>query len=400
MAEEEKTQNGTIKDPIVKKKGAVKRLKLSFNKEIQKPKFEEDKAKGWIKYGDKNLFPDFLLDIFFKSGKHNSIINRKIKMVAGSGFEEKKGSETALENENGSHNAHQMAKLCASDQEIFKGFAIVVRWNDKKTEIGAYDYMPFHKVRQGIEEGEFFISNDWSNVKKKENKPEKILAFNTEPLPKNFKTLSEEEQKLHLVQICYFVDVSVGTDAYPIPNYYSNIEWILTDNEIGKFSYNLARKNFLGGFHIGFHNGIPEDDERQQAKDDFKAEYGGTEGEDIIITFSEPDGKEVSFNPLPSAGNENIFADTEKRAQENIFIAHEVVNPILFGIREPGQLGAKNELEESLAIFQAVYIEDKQNNLEEVFNKIFERMGVKDWITLNTYSLVSKRMTQATKKEE
>jgi len=341
----DKTENGTEKDPVIQKKFGLKSVKFSFNEEIERPKFEDDKPKGFIKYGKNNLFPDYLLDVYFKSGKHNSIINRKIKMVAGNGFEEPSDAATkeALENQYGEHDANKIAKLAESDQEIFKGFAIIVRWNKDKSKVAAYDYMPFHKVRQGIEKGVYYISNDWSNTRKKENKPEEIREFNMDKLPKNFKTLSEEEQKLHLVQICYFADVSVGTDAYPIPNYFSNIEWILTDNEVGKFSYNLARKNFLGGFHIGFNNGIPEENERQQAKDDFKEEYGGTSGEDIIITFSEPEGEPVNFNPLPSAGNEDIFETTEKRAQENIFIAHEVVNPVLFGIREPGQLGAKNE---------------------------------------------------------
>jgi len=391
-------------DPVVKKKFEMKTAKFASDKSIERPKFEDDKNKGWIKYGKKNLFPDFLLDLYFKSGKHNSIINRKIKMIAGQGFEIEGNPEAdaALKNVHGSHPGKKIAKLVASDQEIFKGFAVVVRWDAKKEKVAAFDYMPFHKVRKAIDkEGEeigFLVSNDWSKVTKAENKPqffneftgETGLSLEVRKMPKGTKeekAKREEALRKELVEICYFQDVSVGTDAYPIPNYFSNVEWILTDSEIGKFSYNLAKKNFLGGFHIGFNNGIPEDDERQQAKKDFKEEYGGTTGEDIIVTFSEPESKGVDFNPLPSAGNEDIFENTEKRAQENIFIAHEVVNPVLFGIREPGQLGAKNELLESLEIFQAVYIDDRQENIEDVFTKILNAMGVDGEAKLKSYSL-------------
>lgn len=390
MAKETNEVKEKKRDPLVKKKGSLKKLKFSANEEIQRPVFEDDKSKGWIKYGKKNLFPDFLLDIFFKSGKHNSIINRKIKMIAGSGFENSENE--VFKNEQGSHSARQVAKLVASDQEIFKGFAIVVRWNDKKDKVAAYDYMPFHKVRQGTEKGVFWVSNDWGRVQKPENKPFKILAFDNEPLPKDFKTLEDDEKELHLSQLCYFVDVSVGTDAYPIPNYFASVEWILTDDEIGKFSYNLAKKNFLGGYHIGFNNGIPEDNERQQAKDDFKEEYGGTSGEDIVITFSEPEAKGTDFNPLPSAGNENIFENTEKRAAENIFIAHEVTSPVLFGIRDSGgSLNSnKDEQKQALESFQAVYIDEKQENIEEAFTKIFEAMGYNGQVELKTYTLEKK----------
>ncbi len=399
---DEFTKMGTKKDPAKKKSFAVQSFRLSLDNDfIQKPKFEEDKKKGYIKYGDKNLFPDFLLEVFFKSGKHNAIINRKIKMIAGKGFEQE---TEATKNEQGLYPGKTTAKLLASDLEIFKGYALFLRWNVKKDKVIAYDYLPFHKVRQGINEGTFFVSEDWSATRKDKNKPveyfeftgEKGLSAEFKSLPKLGKGASDKEKEARedalrkeTVEVCYFTDVSVGTDAYPIPNYFSNIEWVLTDSEIGEYSLNLVLNEFLGGFHIGFKNGIPEEDEREEEKKAFEKEYTGSNGKRVIITFSEPESEGVDFNPLPSAGNENILENTEKRAATNIFIAHEVVDPILFGIKDgEGGLGrAKNEMIESLAIFQAVYIDDQQELIEDTFLKVFSAMGQTDPVNLKTYSI-------------
>ncbi len=390
-----KTLDKDLKAP--KKTFGVHSFRLSVERSlIERPKFEDDKTKGWIKYGDKNLFPDYLLRIYSTSGKHSAIINRKIKMIAGKGFEE---DNVATQNVQGLYSGKKTAKLMTSDQEILKGHAVFMRWNSKKSKVVAYDYLPFHKVRQGIDEETFFVSEDWSHSKKFENIPILYNKFEFKPglsqfykkLPnktKKEKAIKEEQLRLETVEILYTTDVTVGSEAYPVPNYFPSIEWIITDSEVGKYSLNLVLNDFLGAFHIGFKNGIPEADEREREVEAFEKQYTGSDGKKIIVTFSEPDSEGIDFNALPTAGNENILENTEKRAAENIFIAHEVTSPILFGIKTEGQLGGRAEMIEALAIFQAVYIDDQQELIEDTFDIIYEAMGAKEKeANLKTYSL-------------
>jgi hypothetical protein len=93
------------------------------------------------------------------------------------------------------------------------------------------------------------------------------------------------------------------------------------------------------------------------------------------------------LNPLPSTGNEEIYNETEKRAQENIVIVHEVTNPALFGIRIAGELGGKNNLQESLEIFQVVYVDQRQNDIESSFNLIGKINLINEELQLKTFSL-------------
>ena len=49
------------------------------------PVFKENKAKGYVTFGADNLYPDFLIELFNKSPKHNAIVSSKASYVAGVG---------------------------------------------------------------------------------------------------------------------------------------------------------------------------------------------------------------------------------------------------------------------------------------------------------------------------
>lgn len=378
------------KDTDPKGKGVrIINIKLSASDFIPPAVFKKDKANEVIKFGKKNLLPDFYINVFKNvSGKHQAIINRKVKMIAGNGFEEvtDKATQEFIDNTNGKKPLANIARLNAADYEVLNSYSLMVRWNDDKTAIGAIDYIPNHKVRKSTKKGVFKISNDWSQPKQKESNTREVQEFNTKPLPSNFAELKKEEKKFLLNQIVYFQEEQIGDDTYATPYYSASLNWILTDGSVGDFTINMVKKNFAGGYHIGFKNGIPEEEERQQERNNFVKEYGGDKGDSIIVTFSEPEDGDVQFDPLPSTGNEDIYKETELRAQENIFIAHEVTNPELFGIQASSGLGERDNVAD-LAMFQVVYIGPRQQSLLDWYNKLNKINGGKEEIKFKRYTL-------------
>ena len=51
------------------------------------PVFKETKNKDYIKYGEKDDYPDYLTYLFNKSSKHNAIVTGKVDYIFGGGFE-------------------------------------------------------------------------------------------------------------------------------------------------------------------------------------------------------------------------------------------------------------------------------------------------------------------------
>ncbi len=362
-------------------------ISLDFSADIQKPIFSNDNRKGIVKYGDNNLYPDFLLDLFVnKSNKHNSIIKRKVAMTTGQGFETIISPELQkfADNFRGSHPLEDLAQLLNTDYEVFNAFALLVRWNEDKSKVAAIDYVPVHKVRKGLDQDTWYVSDNWQHSKKEESNTRMYKAVSGAPVPKD---ATDEERRLSLVQLFYFGSLTIGTDCYPHVNYQSAINYIMADYEISRYTLNNIHNNFVGGYHINFRGPVPDGNERKKIKKKFTTEYTGAGSNRILMTWNEEEGNATTATPLPTAGNEDAFMNVEQQVRTNIFVAHGVTNPLLFGIQVPGSLGGKEELAESLEIYQATDINPKQLTIEKVFSRLSRLNGIPEEIKLAKYKL-------------
>jgi len=384
---------------------AEKSVKVDFGalgsvKDIHTPVFKEDKKAQIIKYGAKNLYPDFLLDLFLnKSGKHRSIIEKKVTMVAGQGFEYDENEEEAVrfwENSRGSHTLDDLAILNSTDDEVFYYAGLIVRWNSDRTKIAAIDFVPAHKLRKGIKPRTWWVSDNWQHYKKPESKTRMYKEFSKQKgLPKEWDEMGEGQQRLELNQVVIFKNVTIGSDSYPHVPYQPYIHYLLADYQIGKFTLNNVKNGYTGGYHIDFVGEVPEKPERQQTKKDWLREYTNSETSNVVFTWTPPDAtRGTTLTPLPTNGSEDAFLNVDRQVLDNIFIAHRVVSPMLFGIREAGTLGGRAELEEALQIAQATEITPKQNKIEKVFNDLAKVNEITTTFKLKKYKITEDDVQQ------
>ena len=54
--------------------------------EAKQPEYKEKKGEGYMQYGQNNDYPQYLLDLFNKSAKHNAIIRGKVNYIVGNGW--------------------------------------------------------------------------------------------------------------------------------------------------------------------------------------------------------------------------------------------------------------------------------------------------------------------------
>lgn len=361
--------------------------------DIHTPSFKVDKKANIYKYGENNLYPDFLLDLFLnKSGKHRAIIEKKVTMIAGQGWEFDRSNKEALEfweNSRGSGDLDELAVLNSTDDEVFYYAALIVRWNATRDRIAAIDFVPAHKIRKGTAPKTWWVSDNWQHYKKPESKTRKYIEFNKEPgLPKDFDKMDVGQKRLHTAQIIIFKNVTIGSDAYPHVPYQPFIHYLLSDYQIGKFTLNNVRNGFTGGYHVDFVGEAPEETERRATKRAFIKEYTNSEGSNIVFTWTPADAtRGTALNPLPTNGSEDAFLNVDHQVLDNVFIAHRVTSPLLFGFREAGSLGGKQELVDALAITQATEITPKQRKIEKIYNMLAKINGINTPFKLRKYSL-------------
>ena len=352
---------------------------MNFAKDQELPVFKESRNGLWIEYGDNNLYPQYLLDVYHnKSNKHKAIINKKVMMTTGNGIQDALTPElkSFLTNTWSSYDVEELAIKINYDLEIYGGFSLQVRWNIDATKVVALDYIPFQKVRLSTNDEKVLISKDWNYVRKNENKPEEYQKFNPKMAHK------------YPTQIFHYLTDTVGQEYYPIPYYSSTLNWIELDWEISNFHLSSVRNGFMPGFILNFATGIPTAEEMEMAYREFERKYTGSENAGkFILTFSEGADGKPELMPIPLNDSDERFIMLHKEMKEEIFVGHSVTSPMLFGIRTEGQLGGKDELLEALAIFQSTYIRYKQELIAKQLNKIAKFAGVTEEIIFNKYSI-------------
>jgi hypothetical protein len=119
------------------------------------PVFKENKAKGFVTFGADNLYPDFLVELFNKSPKHNAIVSAKASYIAGIGTDvfgqnttDIAKAEAKLKNINAYETYEELKAKIAYDAELFNGFCVEVIWNKAKTAPSEYYHIPFKDVRK------------------------------------------------------------------------------------------------------------------------------------------------------------------------------------------------------------------------------------------------------------
>jgi predicted transcriptional regulator len=333
---------------------------------ISLPTFKENKTKGYTTFGEDNLYPQKLIDLYNKSPKHNAIVNQKSSYIAGESFEiyaddtlNKAKAFDKLRNINAFEDYESFNTKISQDFELFDGYYIEVIWNKAKTEIAELYHLPFQNVRLGKDCA--YYSEDWSNSR------EAVIEY---PL---FNPTTRENK-----QVYAFKMYRAGQGKYPLPSYIGALKYIEIDVEIGNYYLSNIKNGFFAQTVIQMFKGQPTPEEMRIAKRRFKKNYQGAEAEEsggLIIMYNEQNEKPAEITNLQPSDFDKQFQQLNDQVQEEIFVGHRVSTPVIFGIATPGTLGQRNEIIEGYELFQTSYIEPRQKIKDSSFNVVFQYMA-------------------------
>jgi hypothetical protein len=338
------------------------------------PVMLENRSGKYITYGFANEYPYYLLDNYRRSSKHNAIVNGKVNYIMGGGWQA--GDDLTVEQQarfikffdgmSSTEDLNDITEKLVLDLEIFNGFAVAVTWSKLGT-IAKMEHVPFEKIRVDKEEKMFQVA-DWYNDDMMQLFPkvgdiEKIPAF-------------DPENRLGK-QLFYYRVYAAGVKHYPLPEYIGGNAWIEADVQVANFHNNNLRNNFWGGYLINFNNGIPTPEEQGDIERQIKRKFSGTDNAGrFVVTFNDDAAKAPTLEPLTPSDMDKQFEILNKAIQQEIFIAHRVTNPSLFGVKTEGQLGGRTELVEAYELFKATYVNDRVRKVERMINYLGSFNGV------------------------
>ena len=346
--------------------------RLQFH-ENKLPTFKENKSKDIYNFGDDNLYPDLLVDLFSKSPKHNAIVSSKASYVAGVGTaivaqntQDIAKAEAKLKSINTYESFEEVKQKIAYDLELFNGFAVEVIWNRTKTQIAELYHIPFKNVRVGLDDC-YYYSEDWANRR------EEIVHYN--PFNENTR-----ESK----QLFYYKMYRPGGGIYPLPDYVGALKYIEIDTEVSNWHLNSIKNGFSAQTLIQMFKGVPTPEEARKAKRRFKESYQGTDNAGgLILMYNDPNERESIVSNIQPSDFDKQFDILNKTVQQEIFVGHKINSPMLFGVRVEGQLGGRSELIEAYEMFQQAYVEPRQGKMDEQLTYLFSFIAPVKLETIN-----------------
>ena len=319
---------------------------------------------GFVNYGDDNLFPQYLVDLYHSSATHNALSTTIAMMIFGKGFD-----ATTLDGRLAfdQWNLNDELRKACLDFKIQGGFALEVNWSIDRTTIANVSHLPFENIRSGfVNEDEkveyYYYSKDWND---KREEPSEICTFNPE---RNIE---------HPTQILYVKPFSPGSFYYPKPDYVGSINYIELDKEIGVYHINNMKNGMSPSFSIHFKNGIPPQEERNRIRMDIERQLSGASNAGkFIVTYSDDPDRKPDFEPFQLSDAHNQYQFLSEEVTSKIMVGHRVTSPQMFGVAVPGKLGGGGELAEASELFEKNVIAPARQVVTEAVKTLLNAAGL------------------------
>lgn len=327
--------------------------------EAKQPEFKEKKGEGYIQYGDRNDYPNYLVDLFNKSAKHNAIVKSKVHYITANGWTGSPEAETFIQKVNRMESLEELTRKVSLDAELFGGYYLEIIWSvtGQLAEIWHCDYT---KIRTNKDNTQFWYKEEWTD---RNEKAMVYTAFNpTNPVGK---------------QILYVKEYRPNMGYYSLPGYFGALNYIESDIEISKHVLGNAQTGFSASKLITLPNGEPSDEEKRNIEKRFTNRFSGSDGKKFILAFVNDSQRKPIVDDLGTSDiTKEDFGRVDSLIQTNIFSGHQITTPSIFGIAEAGKLGSRSEMRDGYEIFKNTYVNSKQMHLEGVFNMLAKYRGI------------------------
>ena len=343
------------------------------------PVVAEVRGKDYIEYGDangewRNLYPQFLIDLYYSSSITAAIVNATSEMISAEDLvitdEDDRDEEARVKlqnfmnNANGNETLHEVLKKVAFDFKLQGAFALNIVWSKDRTQIAEIYHIAVEKIRceRPDEFGKtrgYYVSGDWANTRT--NKPYRVPAFNV-----NDRTSPN--------QILYTGLYSPNMNSYYTADYISCNNWALIDSKVSEFHLQNVSNSFSGSYMISFANGIPTAEERRQIEQSLEAKFtGASNAGKFILTFSDDKTRVPEITPISPADLDKQYLALQELLTSNILSGHRVTSKTLMGLDSANGFSSNaDELNAASNFYLNTVVVGFQGQILKVLHKIFQ----------------------------
>jgi hypothetical protein len=334
---------------------------------------------GYIPFGQDNLFPETLNQLYFTSPLHGAIVDFKVNATIGAGYDLKVQTLTADE-KLALYTWEKKMKLAKSVREVTKQLVLHNRvyfklYFDDKNKIKKIENVSPEKVRINQRKDCYFLCDDWAS------------RIDVEPVTK-YHPLNTDKVQLYAYEI-----KAIGQDYYPLPTYSSALNFAFLSGELSYFAKSNIQNSIFPAFAMMFPKRPQSEEEKKVLRDTIDRMKGAQNAGKGVAFFANSADQLPKIESIPTNQNDKLFQEASGLNTEQICFAH-TIDPILMGVRTTGSLGNGADIKQAYIIFEKNVVIPLREMVEEVFTELLAISKLKADFTIKNFQIINETIVE------
>lgn len=328
---------------------------------------------SWVRFGEGNLYPEMLNQMYYSSPLHGAIVDFKTNAVIGGGYNivtDKLTPQEKLEMYAFEKKIHmtQVVKAVTKQLIIHNRIYFKLHFDEKRKLIKIENVSP-EKVRISPCKKYYYLSDDWST------------RIDTEKIRPYHITCSDS------VQLYCYENKSVGQDYYSLPTYTSALNFAFLSGELSYFAKSNIQNSVFPSFAMMFPKRPQSEEEKHMIKETIDRLKGAANAGKAVAFFANSQDQLPKIESLPTNANDKMFQEASGLNTEQICFAH-TIDPILMGVRTAGSLGNGSDIKQAYVIFEKNVVMELRREIETIFNQLLTIAKIPADFEINNFQII------------
>jgi len=338
-----------------------------------------NQTNGYIPFGQDNLFPELINQIFYSSPLHGSIVGYKVNAAVGGGFNivaDRLTPQDKLELYTLERKLNIKKVVPAVTQQLILHNRVYFKlcFDDKMKLTKIVNLSP-EKLRVNLDRKRYYICNDWAS------------RIGVQEIRRYSPTCRDYEQLFVYEVEC------IGQDYYPLPQYTSALNFAFLSGELSYFAKSNIQNSIFPSFAMMFPKRPQSEEEKNMIRNTIDRLKGAANSGKAVAFFANSADQLPKIESLPTNGNDKLFQEASQLNTEQICFSH-TIDPILMGIRTTGSLGNGSDIKQAYIIFEKNVVMPLRDMVSDIFNELLFIAKIDADFTINNYQIINEAIVE------
>jgi hypothetical protein len=334
---------------------------------------------GVIFFGQDNLFPELINQIFYSSPLHGSIVGYKVNAAVGGGFNivaDRLTPQDKLELYTLERKLNIKKIVPAVTQQLILHNRIYFKlcFDDKMKLTKIVNLSP-EKLRVNLDRKRYYICDDWAS------------RIGVQEI-RRYSPTSRDYEQLFVYEV-----ECIGQDYYPLPQYTSALNFAFLSGELSYFAKSNIQNSVFPSFAMMFPKRPQSEEEKNMIRNTIDRLKGAANAGKAVAFFANSQDQLPKIESLPTNGNDKLFQEASQLNTEQICFSH-TIDPILMGIRTTGSLGNGSDIKQAYIIFEKNVVMPLRDMVSDIFNELLFIAKIDADFTINNYQIINEAIVE------